>query len=133
MIRGERRIKRDPLGFDIVQEPVAVGLSFLPKNALNLNGSTGGHLDVSTGSIMSPEDQYAVFPCLEVKHKIDEVFRVVEMKFQSRDGASDSNGFFMILAGGLKELRNGHDFHKCFVFNVLQKTWRGGIAGDQLA
>lgn len=101
---------------------MAIGLSFLPKNALNLNGSTGGHLNVSTGSIMSPENQHAVLPCLEVEHKIDEMFRVVEMKFQSCDGASDSNGFFMVSAGGLKEFGYGDNFHKCFVFNVLQKT-----------
>jgi hypothetical protein len=101
---------------------VAVSLSLLPKNALNLNGSTGGHLDVSTGSIMSPEDQYAVLPCLEVEHKIDEMFRIVEVKFQARDGASDSNGFFMVLAGSPKELRYGDNFHKCFVFNRLQKA-----------
>ena len=98
---------------------MAIGLSFLPKDAFNLNGSTGGHLDVSTGSIMSPEDQHAVRSCLEMKHKIDEMFRVVEMKFQSRDGSSDSNGFLMVLAGGLKELRYGDDFDKPFTFHVL--------------
>ena len=71
---------------------------------------------------MSPEDQYAVLPCLEIEHKIDEMFRVVEMKFQSRDDASDSNGFFMVSAGGLKEFGYGDNFRKSFVFNVLQKA-----------
>ena len=112
---------------------MAIGLSFLPKDAFNLNGSTGGHLDVSTGSIMSPENQYAVRPCLEVEHKIDEMFRVVEMKFQSRDGSPDSNGFLMVLAGGLKELRNGHDFHKPFIFNVLRKFLRWETAIEELS
>lgn len=112
---------------------MAIGLPFLPKDALNLNGSTGGHLDVSSGSIMSPEDQYAVRSCFEVENKIDEMFRVVEMKFQLRDGSPDSNGFLMVSAGGLKELRYGDNFRKSFVFNGLQMAWWGRIAGDQLA
>jgi len=111
---------------------VAIGLSFLPENALNLNGATGGHLDVSSGSIMSSEDQYAVRPGLEVENKVDEMFRVVEMKFQPRDGSSDSNMFLMVLAWGLKEFRYGDNFHKAFVFNGLQKVWREGITSDQL-
>lgn len=133
MIRGERRIKRDPSGFDVVEEPVSIGLSFLPKDALNFNGSTGGHLDVSSSSIMPPEDQYAVCPCLEIKHKIDEMFRVVEMKFQLRNGSPDSNGFLMILAGGPKKVRYGDNFHKSFIFKRLQKPWGMRIASEQWA
>lgn len=82
---------------------------------------------------MPPEDQYAVRPCLEVKYKIDEMFRVVEMKFQPRNGSPDSNGFLMVLAGGLKKFRYGDNFRKSFIFNGLKKPWRGGIASEQLA
>ena len=82
---------------------------------------------------MSPEDQYAVRPGLEVENKIDEMFRVVEVKFQARDGSPDSNGFLMVSAGGLKEFRYGNNFHKSFVFNGLEMAWWGRIAGDQLA
>ena len=82
---------------------------------------------------MSSEDQYAVRPGLEVEHKVDEMFRVVEMKFQPRDGSPDSNGFLMVLAWGLKELRYGDNFRRSFIFNKLQKAWRGGITSDQLA
>ena len=82
---------------------------------------------------MSPEDQYAVRPGLEVENKVDEMFRVVEMKFQPRDGSPDSNGFLMVSAWGLKELRYGDNFRRSFIFNELQKAWRGGITSDQLA
>ncbi len=47
LIGGEWRIERDQIGFNIVKQPVVIGLSFLPKDALNFNGSTGSHLDVS--------------------------------------------------------------------------------------
>ena len=105
----------------------------MPEDALNLNGSTGGHLDVACGSIMSPEDQHAVGSCFEVEHKIDEMFRVVEVQFQARDGAPDSNQSLMVSAGGLKELRDGDNFNKLLVFNLLRKTWRRKMAGDQLS
>ena len=112
---------------------MAIGLSFLPKNALNLNGSTGGHLDVSLGSIMLPEDQYAVRPGLEVENEIDEMFRVVEMKFQPRDGSPDPDVFLMVLPRVLKKVLNGDDFNKSFGFNGLHKAWREGIASGQFA
>ena len=82
---------------------------------------------------MSPEDQHAVGSCFEVEHKIDEMFRVVEVKFQARDGSSDSNQSLVVLAGGLKQLRDGDNFNKPFVFNWLRKTWRRKMAGDQLS
>jgi len=98
---------------------VAIGYSFLPEDALNLNGSAGGHLDVPLGSIMSPEDQYAVRPGLEVKNKIDEMFRVVEVKFQPRDGSPDPDAFLMVLTRGLKKVLNGDNFNKSFIFSWL--------------
>ena len=82
---------------------------------------------------MSPEDQYAARSCFEVENKIDEMFRVVEMKFQPRDGSPDSNGLLMVSAGALKELRYSDNFRKSFIFNVLQMSWWGRIASDQLA
>ena len=82
---------------------------------------------------MSPEDQHAVGSCFEVEHKIDEMFRVVEVKFQARDGSSDSNQSLVVLAGGLKQLRDGDNFNKIFIFNGLRKTWRRKMAGDQLS
>ncbi|MYC26446.1 MAG: hypothetical protein F4X63_00375 [Nitrospira sp. SB0662_bin_26] len=82
---------------------------------------------------MSPENQDAVLPCLEVENKIDEMFRVVEMKFKPCNGSPDSNGFLMVSAGALKKLRYGDNFHKSFVFNGLQMAWWGRIAGEQLA
>ena len=68
---------------------------------------------------MSTEDQYAVRSCFEVENKIDEMFRVVEMKFQPRDGSPDSDSFLMVSAGGLEEFRNGDNFNKPFIFNWL--------------
>ena len=121
MIRGERRMERDQIGFDIVKQPVAIGLSFLPEDALNLDGSTGGHLDVAQGAIMLSEDQHAVGSCFEVEHKIDEMFRVVEVKFQACDGSSDSNQSLMVLAWSLKQLWNGDNFNNLCVFNGLRK------------
>ena len=82
---------------------------------------------------MSPEDQHAVGSCFEVEHKIDEMFRVIEVKFQARDGSSDSNQSLVVLAGGLKQLRDGDNFNKPFVFNGLRKTGRRKMAGDQLS
>ena len=79
---------------------------------------------------MSPEDQHAVGSCFEVEHKIDEMFRVVEVKFQARDGSSDSNQSLVVLAGGLKQLRDGDNFNKIFIFNGLRKTWRRKMTGD---
>ena len=46
------------------------------------------------GAIVSSENQHAVGSCFEVEHKIDEMFRVVEVKFQARDGASDPDSVF---------------------------------------
>jgi len=82
---------------------------------------------------MSPEDQYAIRPGLEVENKVDEMFRIVQVKFQARDGSTDSDSFLMVLAGGLKEFRYGHNFHNAFVFNGLQKVWGEGSTSDQLA
>ena len=55
------------------------------------------------------------------------------MKFQPRDGSPDSNGLLMVSAGALKELRYSDNFRKSFIFNVLQMSWWGRIASDQLA
>lgn len=110
---------------------MVIGLSFLPEDALNLNGSTGGHLDIPCGPVMSPKYQHAVGSILEGENKIDEMFRVVEVKFQARDGSSDSDLFLMVFAGGLKELWDGDNFN--IVFNGLQKAWGWEIAVDQLS
>ena len=124
LIRGKRRMERDPRGFDIVQEPVAIGLSFLPEDTLNLNGSTCGHLDVSCGSIMSSEYQHAGRSFFKGEHKIDEMFRVVEVQFQARDGSPGSDLFLMVVAGGLKEFRDSDKFNETFTFNGLPKKRR---------
>ena len=82
---------------------------------------------------MSPENQHAVGSCFEVEYKIDEMFRVVEVKFQARDGSSDSNQSLVVLAGGLKQLLDGDNLNKPFVFNLLRKTGRRKMAGDYLS
>ena len=80
-----------------------------------------------------PKTSTAVGSCFEVEHKIDEMFRVVEVQFQARDGASDSNQSLVVLAGGLKQLRDGDNFNKPLVFNGLHNKWGWGMAGDQLS
>ena len=121
-------MERDPIGFDLVEQPVSIGFPFFPKDALNFNGSSGRHLNVAHGSVMFPKDQN---PVVEVENKLDEMFRVVEMQFQPRDGSSDSNRFLVVSAGGLKQFRNRDDLDKSFIFNWLQKTWREEMAGKE--
>ncbi|MXX11749.1 MAG: hypothetical protein F4201_09775 [Nitrospira sp. SB0677_bin_15] len=68
---------------------------------------------------MSPKDQYAVRLGLEGENKIDEMFRVVEMKFQARDGSPDPDAFLMVLPRGLKKVLNGDNFNESFIFSWL--------------
>ncbi len=68
---------------------------------------------------MSPKDQNAVVSFFEVENKIDEMFRVVEVEFQACNRSSGSNLLLMVAAWKLKQFRDGDNFNKFFIFNLL--------------